>query len=319
MLPHKKIGFLWDILFCIVVVFNILHYFDLFHFNRLVMPIYCGADNKHLVYYGLNRIGLLAQRRMIGTVGNPNYNVIIFIFFAILYAPKPQWKLKNGIFFFLALAGIFACQSRTGLIAFALFYICHLIFTPLQWKTKIWQTVAVVGFFFILFLSNNLYYKAKIDNPNFEPYLETVLDGKAFSTNSWTARLDLWQMLIEKGSEHWFMGHSPDKQFFYEVEFDKRKIHADNEYVLFFYKYGSIGLLLYILLYILPSCRAVSKARNSVEARQMGFTAIAFATCAITNCPLSHPVTVLLFVYIIAQFYSVTPYYNLKKHVAERE
>jgi hypothetical protein len=52
-----------------------------------------------------------------------------------------------------------------------------------------------------------------------------------------------------------------------------------------------------------------------IEARQMGFMAIAYAVCAITNCPLSHPVTTMLFVYVIAQFYSVTPYYSLKRHV----
>jgi hypothetical protein len=312
MLPYKKIGYVWDILFIIVFVFNFLHYFDLLDFNKMVMPIYCGHENKNLLLYGLNNAGLPAQRRMIGTVGNPNANVLIFLFFTILYAPKPKWTRKEGVFFFLALAGIFACQSRTGLIAFFLFYIAHIIFTPLQWKTKVWQSAAITGFFAILFLSNNLYYKAKLHNPHFQPYLETVLDGEAFKTHSWTYRLELWEMLAKKGSNHWLIGHSPDKKFWYEARFKSKKIHADNEYVLLFYKYGTIGLLCYFLLYFLPSWRAIGKARSTLEARQIIFISIVFAVCACTNCPIYHPITSLLFIYLLAQFYATTPYASFK-------
>ena len=67
-----------DIIVVCLLIFNFLHYHNLFHFNETVMPVFCGENSVRLARFGLNSAGLPAVKRMIGTIGNPNNNAILF-------------------------------------------------------------------------------------------------------------------------------------------------------------------------------------------------------------------------------------------------
>ena len=119
--PLKKITGI-DIIVICLLIFNFLHYHNWFHFNETVMPVFCGENSIHLTHFGLNSAGLPAVKRMIGTIGNPNNNAILFLILMLFYLPKEKWKIKNIGFFTLCLIAFLACQSRTSCCFFCDYY-----------------------------------------------------------------------------------------------------------------------------------------------------------------------------------------------------
>jgi hypothetical protein len=120
--------------FIVVFLFNILHYFNLFNFNDIIEPFY--SPPHHLDFFGLNSIGEPATKRALGTLGNPNTNGILFLLFVILFLPRK--KTINWLGYtvlFLAILGLFMCQTRTGTLAYVLVLLTYFITMKSNLKT----------------------------------------------------------------------------------------------------------------------------------------------------------------------------------------
>ena len=285
-----------------LVCFNIFHYYNLFDFNTRVMPLYCGHNSVHLQYFGYNSLGMPATKRALGILGNPNNNAILFLFFTILYAPHKEWKRLHQFFFFLALTVFLCCQSRTGLVALVAMLVANYIFAGIPWKKVVIQSFCIAAFSWVVLNFSEILLFLHIPLPT-RPmnYSLSLLDGSALRSNSWEERKNVWQHLLSMSKEHPIFGHGPNKNYFYE-----NHIYAENEYILMLWRYGIIGMLMYISLYLYPVWKSFSKLRNSMAARRILMIAIVFAITALTNAPFSSVKLSILLIFIYSLYPSST-------------
>jgi O-antigen ligase len=277
-----------DVIFVCLLIFNFLHYHNLFSFNEMVMPLYCGEGSVHLTFFGLNSLGLPGVKRMIGTMGNPNDNAILFLFFMLFYLPEERWKPKNICFFVLCLIAFLACQSRTSLVAFIMIIIANFFIIRIKWVKALAYTsliIVVMISFFVIDIGNN--------------YSLTLLDGSALESNSWTYRLELWKQFLGQFLNHPIIGHAPQKNYFYE-----HKLHFENEYILFLWRYGILGFISLIGFYLIPVKQILKTVRSSEISKNTLLLIMIFAICGLANVPLSNTTLSLLFFNYLGVFYS---------------
>jgi O-antigen ligase len=298
-----------DAVFVALVIFNIFHFFNIFNFNEIVMPVYCGEDNIQLAYFGHYSDGSPGPKRMIGTMLNPNHNAILFLFFLILYSPKREWPLKEKIFSFIALVLMILCQSRTALIAFVILLIANFIIKRIPIKKVIIQTVVSISTILLIinadFILKGTEWRID-DNDKAMSYAGKLMGNDIVESQSVKGRIAMWKSMYEDIKDRPVFGHSPDKKYF-----DNK--HPDNEYIAIAYKYGIIGLIAYMLLYIIPffvSCKSHKAGTNSYSPNMI-LIVILFAMVAITNEPMYNIYDQFFYITIMAIFY--------KFHKTEKE
>ena len=291
-----------DIVFVLLVIFNIFHFFNIFNFNESVMPIYCGDDNNQLIYFGHYSDGSPGPKRMIGTLQNPNHNALLFIFFLIWYSPKKEWITKEKIFCFIALVMMVLCQSRTGLIVFFVLLIANYVIERIPLKKLLVQSAIAISTVLLIinadFIIKGTEWRGKDDHDKTMSYASKLMDNDIIESQSVKGRLEMWKIMYEGIKDKPVIGHSPDKKYF-----DNK--HADNEYIAITYKYGIIGLIAYMLLYILPffsSCKS-QKHKKDNYSKNMILAVILFSMTAIMNEPMYNTYDQLLFITIMAIFY----------------
>lgn len=291
--------------FILLVIFNTLHFYDLFGFNKIVELYYNGG--VHIKIFGLNSIGMPVSKRIIGTIGNPNNNALLFAIFAILFYPRNRNDWKFIILFLVALIFFFLCQSRTGLLAFV---VVLLITWGVQFVSKnmkiielknvIALAMLILAYLFTGAINNNLQKsthdsKAEviaeqeaIDSANAiqraahrDSYLNTVFDEDVSKTSSMQDRYAVWKMLGEMILDKPVFGHGPNKSYFYA-----NKIYAESEYVLITWRYGVIGVLLYsiFLIYLLVKGFFLRQQRIGMILIQISSL---FIIASLTNNPFS--------------------------------
>lgn len=290
-----------DIVFVLLLIFNFFHYHNLFNFNAIVMPLYCGEDSPHLFFFGLNSLLEPATKRMLGTMGNPNNNAILLLLFSFCYFPKKKWHIKEIIFFFLSIIAILACQSRTGIITFSVILLLNYLFVKIKWW-KIISQLAGVALIAFLFFNINFDLNCHNQRRNGEgqkDYILSLVDGQAFNGNSWNKRLEIWEMLGTQIVEKPLIGHGPQKNYWY-----KEKLHAENEYIFFAWRYGLLGLLSYLLIYLIPLKKIFRTIRSSELSGKTLLLIVVFSLSALTNVPLSNTTLSLLFFCALGAFYS---------------
>ncbi len=289
-----------EVCFLCLVVFNVFHYYNILDFNNIVMPYYCGKDSPHLVFFGYNSLGEPATKRAIGTMGNPNNNALLFLFFLILFAPRNNWSRKNCIYFFIALVVFLCCQSRTGMVAFAVMMTFNYILSNISWKKMLIQVLSIlfVSAFVLNFaaIMHFLHIPLPVREMN---YSLSLLDSSALKSNSWTERLRIWKELLLMVKDKPIFGFSPNKNYFYE-----NHIYAENEYILMLWRYGIIGLFLYMSLYLMPVWKAIKHAKNSIESKNAVLIISIFAVTALANCPFSNVKMSILMIFVYASFYA---------------
>lgn len=313
-LKKQSLELIFDICFIGLVIFHLFHYFNLFDFNKIIMPLYCGEDSPHLLFFGYNSLGEPASKRALGILGNPNTNAILYIFFIILYAPTQQWKRKNIIFFFVSLSLFLSCQSRTGLIALIIILLINLYFIKISLKKK-FLLLSIISCIIV----SNLYFPTILQLLHIQiptqthsmDYAASLLDTSALQSNSWTNRLQIWKDLLNMIAEKPIFGHSPNKTFFYE-----NHIHTENEYILISWRYGIIGLILYLSLYLKIILNTFKQVNSSIYAKNLLLITIVFAITACTNCPFSQDKLAILFI-VFAAHKNIFPCFNNKKVLIE--
>jgi O-antigen ligase len=292
-----------DIAFIIFLIFNLFHYHDILGFNEKVMPFFCGKNNIHLLTFGLNALGLPDTKRMIGIVGNPNNNAILFLMFLIRYLPHNNWKTKNMIFFYLALIAVSACQSRTGLIAFIAIIILNFIVIKWKWWKITLHSAITISFLFLFFNLNAFSEYFQIDflksQQKKNDYVMSLFNKEGFQGTSWQKRLQIWKGLLIDSSEKPLFGHGPRKNFFYQSQ-----LYSENEYVQVIWRFGLFGLIVYLGIFLIPLRNVLKSMRVDTESKNIAFMIVLFLITSITNVPLSNTILAPFFFSFMGSFYA---------------
>jgi O-antigen ligase len=271
--------------FVVLILINFLHFYNVFQFNDGLKYLY--GDSIHFQLFGKNSLGLPAVKRMLGTMGNPNTNALLFLFFATYFFPNKTAKEK-GLYFLMALFMVFLCQSRTSLIAVA----CVVGYWLYEEKSygillMVKKIALVVGLYIAATALATSFFK-------YSSYSNTLMDGSAlFSTalrSRWESWKILWGMIIHKP----VFGYGPYKSYFVQM-----KLYSDNEYLLMWWRYGVVGLFFYLGLFLWPLKKLWRETIG--EHNQSAFLFIlVMLISALTNNPLTERSISVLFVFLLA-------------------
>jgi len=280
------------IVFLVLLVFNMFHFYNFFHFNELVMPKFA-TNPLQLSTFGLDSLDRPTTKRIIGTMGNPNINGILFSFFAVYFMrflsfAKWHW---GKIYFILAIALILLTQARTSMLAIGIALMVYLFLAKLSWQTilKICGAIAL-SVLVVRFMD--------------EFSLGYVTNAKLNITEngSLRGRLDVWKELWSMIKEKPIFGYGINKNYFYA-----HHLYSENEFVLIVWRFGFIGLFFYLAMLIAPlRYLRNSSAMKSEKSRFFMLILIVYFVNALTNNPLSDPVLQVLFAiasaYYLSQF-----------------
>ena len=267
-------------IFGLLVLINIIHFFELFQINTLLENYYNGG--LQIRYFGKDSLGGPAVKRLLGTMGNPNINALLFGFFSLYYFPI-QMNRKNLGLFLLSLLFVFLCQSRTALLFIFCIFAFLAVFKPRIWTIKQWVIIVLASIctFFIAWMFATSFFQ-------FTSYNNSLLDGTAFHSGSARGRLETWNLLGKMILEEPIFGHGPYKEYFYQ-----NHIYSENEYILMSWRYGLLGLFLYLTIFLIPFKKLYASMNElSVKGSLM---LIMMLVSALTNNPLTERNIELLF------------------------
>lgn len=290
-LNKKNLIYLLTISFLVLFIFNFFHLFNFFYFNEFVTILY-DTDGRDVLNFGKNSIGGPGPKRIVGTMGNPNINAILFLFFVSFYLfllierkkVESSWNYlsKNIIrlFFLLSILLVILCQSRTGIVALFLIYILGIFYRKAKWFEIILEIILISGFF------------------GLSAFLDTIALQYLFNTkpqlqenNSLAVRLKIWGKLINMWTEKPFFGYGPNKAYVY-----REKLHPENEYVFYLWRYGIQGLLAYLAILCVPILYFYKRIKDFTF---LIFVVLIVSLVALMNIPLSNPKISVLFALIL--------------------
>jgi len=301
-------------IFPLIFLFNLLHYFNLFDFNNFIEPYY--ASEARLLFFGKNSLGGPATKRMLGTMDNPNNNAIVFLFFAAIFAPSNKTRKYDYIIFLMSFLGLLLTQSRTGMLAFVAIMFADIFIRRLHYK----RVFCLLSMFIMVFVLVNAieYFDIKSKSiPTLEEknafidrkqnltlddlfpateYLTNVIESDV-SERSVTGRLEAWQHLWGMIKLKPVFGHAPYKEYFY-----LNCVYSESEYILMTWRYGFIGLLLYLGFVVLPVILHFGKGSLLRYCPAVLFILVILIT-AFMNTPICEPRIMLLFAFATAYFY----------------
>ena len=259
----------WDSLikaiFIIVVFLNLLHYFNVLSFNSYIEIYY--AEAHHLDLFGITNSGETGSIRMLGTMGNPNNNALMFLMFLVLLLPTREEKLDwNMLYPLIAILGVLACQSRTGFIVLVVLLTFYFIIQRIKIKHILFYFVLIAAAFFLLKLAGNTY----IGSLSNVRRLEAAKAGRVLQ----------WIKIFDSMGGSWVFGHGVNKEYF-----EKNEIYAESEYFLILFRYGVVGVITLIGFWGLLLFRNLKNIRKQSGILFYG-SFIVFALSGIMNTPL---------------------------------
>ena len=226
----------------VVALFCILQYFDILEINRkILVPLY--FYNKPLAQTkAFNLVQGVHWRRIIGTFGNPNY---CGMFFAILLAATSTYyffpikgKLKLHHFFIIEI-GIIALTiltgSRTAMFSFVIITLFSVFLGKLKIEKLKYFFIIIIGVVFILVFATPQYFIGRI----FSEY------------TSFHGHLSMFKETFKEINKSPILGLGPTKMQITST--------VDNEYLLYWRRYGLIGIILFLLLHICMFIKGFSK------------------------------------------------------------
>lgn len=259
-------------LFLALVVFNCFQFFNIFSFNTIIEPFFA-AENKVDNFE--------KNARLLGTLGNPNNNSILFIFFFSLFFRKDQMVSKTNIFFLaLATVLIFMCLSRTSLAAFLISVVISILLVRPS-KVLVFSMASVFVLIFAILMSTS-------------NYVTNAFTTNVLQNTSLLYRVAIWYKLILMILDKPLLGHAPYKEFFYN-----NHLFAESEFILTTWRYGFIGLFLYLFQLV---GLAISSIRR-VQYNPVLMMGICVFIAAFTNNPLNHNTINLLFAACVGLFF----------------
>jgi O-antigen ligase len=302
--PHIDVIKLLRSVFMLVLLFSFFQYTGLLNFNNVVEPYY--ASEWHVSGFGVNSLGLPASRRLLGTMGNPNNNSILFLFFISFFMPSRNSSRLENVFFWLAFLGCFFCQSRTGFLASIVIFITGAVLYRYTLRALVLHLI-VLPVLYIVFMGVDAIYL------NFNmggTYLGSLTSDKLAQSNSVQERLRVWKILWSMIREKPLLGNAPYKEYF-----EENKMYPESEIVLTAWRYGFTGLLAYLASVLAPAFRAL-RARASSYAVPMILFSIAILITATTNAPLNEVNILMMFGIMTGLFFAGQLNRNYEKAAA---
>lgn len=211
---------------------------------------------------------------MLGLMGNPNINSILFLFFTCYFMARHTYVKKNILSIIVSVVMVILTQSRTS---FLCLIVIILIFIFKEMKVrKIIQGILLLSFIILVIWIINA------------QYLSLLWDTPVGKITSFTNRVDVWVLLLDMVKDKMFIGYGPFKEYFYA-----NTLYADNEYILNLIRYGIFGLILYVALLLYPIVCAL-KARNHSSINNFynlfaGMFFVVVLISGLTNAPLNEP------------------------------
>ncbi|MEY3844363.1 MAG: hypothetical protein RL293_785 [Bacteroidota bacterium] len=259
-------------IFGVLIGINIIHFLEFSPLNNLLQDYYNGG--LQIQYFGKDSLGQPAVKRLVGTMGNPNINALLFGFFSLYYFPI-QMNRKNLGLFLLSLLFVFLCQSRTALLFIFCIFGFLAVFKPRIWTIKQWVIIILASLFtfFLAWMFATSFFQ-------FTSYNNSLLDGTAFHSGSARGRFETWNLLGKMILEQPIFGHGPYKEYFYQ-----NHIYSENEYILMSWRYGFLGLFIYLALFLMPLKNMFTS--NQDICLKGSLMIIMMLVSALTNNPLT--------------------------------
>jgi hypothetical protein len=104
---EKGIVYFLTFSFILLFIFNALHLFNVFYFNEYVTILF-DTDGRDVINFGKNSAGGPGPKRIVGTMGNPNINAILFLFYVSFFKAK---RIKvHGTFSLIPFERFYSCS-----------------------------------------------------------------------------------------------------------------------------------------------------------------------------------------------------------------
>jgi O-antigen ligase len=271
--------------FMVLLLINLLHLYNVFNVNELLTYTY--GDSIHFKLFGKDSLGNPAVKRMLGTMGNPNTNALLFLFFTVYFLPIEK-KREQWVLWFTALFMVFLCQSRTSLIAVIMVLGAMLFLTKKDGvKPAIWKVVSSIGLYVLATMIATSFFQ-------YTSYSNSLMDGSALYSTSLRSRWESWGILWDMIKTKPLFGYGPYKSYF-----TAHQLYSENEYLLMWWRYGIFGLLFYLGLFLLPFWELFRRKFDTNAGKAMVMIGV-MLIAALTNNPLTERSISVLFIFILA-------------------
>lgn len=299
-------------IFIALTIFNLIHFFGLFHFNQFLDQFYLG--NGRYLQFGLDSAGMPTYKRMLGFAGNPNNNAIIFSIFSILFLPKKNSNRFDYVYLFVSILMVFLCQSRTAMVAILAILVIYALLNLKELKKILMSGLIISAGFGIAFIITTK--SASIDHANYSiehsdsltttsgndlqeyTYLESAVHGEFTQGASMKGRYEIWNHLWKMIKEKPLLGHAPYKEYFYD-----NGLYAENEFILITWRYGFVGLIIYLLFLFSLTFDAV-KNRTLHFGQNLILVVVLITVTSLTNNPFANKTIIVLFAIVAGLFYN---------------
>ena len=292
-----------------LLIFNLFQYFDIWDFNIYVEVHY--APPHHLIYFGYNTLFEPVTKRLLGTLGNPNNNAILFaclsIYFLAIKTENKKIKIVNYILFTCCSIACIQSQSRTTFIGLALALVLYVIVDRKNLIVSFMPFIISLFIVVVYFLNADLRYLHTLKQLKITTSKNTIAIAKnevdkrkkafqsadgdfKFESNneSLKGRFEIWRELFAMAIKKPVLGYGPYKGYFYS-----NTIYSENEFLLNFWRYGLVGLVNYTLLVLFPFM-LYFKNRNSRGTLILTCVFIIINISSLTNNPISSPFLLFL-------------------------
>lgn len=271
--------------FMVLLLINVLHFYNVFNINELLTYTY--GDSIHFKLFGKDSLGNPAVKRMLGTMGNPNTNALLFLFFTVYFLPIEK-KREQWVLCFTALFMVFLCQSRTSLIAVIMVLGAMLFLTKKDGvKPAIWKVVSSIGLYVLATMIATSFFQ-------YTSYSNSLMDGSALYSTSLRSRWESWGILWDMIKTKPLFGYGPYKSYF-----TAHQLYSENEYLLMWWRYGIFGLLFYLGIFLLPFWEMFRRKFDTNAGKAMIMIGV-MLIAALTNNPLTERSISVLFIFILA-------------------
>ena len=271
--------------FMVLLLINVLHLYNVFNINELLTYTY--GDSIHFKLFGRDSLGNPAVKRMLGTMGNPNANALLFLFFTVYFLPIEK-KREHWALCYTALFMVFLCQSRTSLIAVGLVVGAMLFLTKNDGlKAAVWKVVSTIGLYVLATMIATSFFK-------YSSYSNSLMDGSALYSTSLRSRWESWNILWDMIKTKPIFGFGP-----YKAYFTAHQLYSENEYLLIWWRYGIFGLLFYLGIFLLPFWEMFRRKFDTHAGKAMIMIGV-MLIAALTNNPLTERSISVLFIFLLA-------------------
>ena len=120
------------------------------------------------------------------------------------------------------------------------------------------------------------------------------MDGSAIYSTSLRSRWESWSILWDMIKTKPLFGFGPYKSYF-----TAHQLYSENEYLLMWWRYGIVGLLFYLGLFLLPFWELFRRKFDTHAGKAMIMIGV-MLIAALTNNPLTERSISVLFIFLLA-------------------